>query len=64
MTNRIKYYRLAQGLSQKQAALFLEISTRTLQRYEKGITHPQVDVLHKMEKLFEASSHQFYTTED
>lgn len=52
---RIKDLRIDHDMSKKELALKLDISERTLTRYETGVNEPTIGVLIKMSLLFNVS---------
>lgn len=55
MSITLKAARVNKGLTQKEAAVSLEISEATLFSYEKGRTFPPQNVIVRIEKLYEVS---------
>ena len=55
MSITLKAARVNKGLTQKEAAAALGIAASTLVKYEAGTTFPDVQVIRKMEELYEVS---------
>lgn len=53
MTMTLKAARVNKGLTQKQAASLLGVSEATIVNYERGKSYPGVDVLKRIERLYE-----------
>jgi len=53
--SRIKYFRIKQGITQKEFAQKLNLSRETIRRYEKGITKPDKKTVEKMAKILKVS---------
>lgn len=49
----LKALRINKGYTQEQAAKLIGISIETLENYEKGITYPDIEILKKIEKVYE-----------
>ena len=52
---RIKFYRLESGLSQKELAAELNISSSRISNWEQGINRPDADILGKLCKALGVS---------
>lgn len=50
---RIKKYRKAKGLTQKQLGELLEVSQAMIAQYEKGLRHPKIETLCKVSAALE-----------
>lgn len=48
----LKAARINSGLNQSQAAEALGIGVDTLSRYERGLSYPNVEIIQKMENLY------------
>lgn len=53
MSITLKAARINLGLTQAQAAEKLGISTNTLQKYEAGITFPNIKMIRKIESVYD-----------
>ena len=53
MSITLKAARINSGLTQAQAAEKLGISTNTLQKYEAGITFPNIKMIRKIESVYD-----------
>ena len=56
MDDRLKELRLAMGLTQKQVAEKLELSTRAYSHYEQGDREPSLDLIKKLCRFFDVSA--------
>lgn len=56
MDNRIKDLRLEKGLTQKQVAEQLNITTRAYSYYETGTREPSFDVLRRICDFFDVTA--------
>ena len=62
--DKIKEQRLEKGLTQKQVAEFLEISTTCYAGYEQGYREPDFKILKKICKFYEVSADYLLGLED
>jgi transcriptional regulator with XRE-family HTH domain len=55
-SERLKQLRINSPRMQKELAEHLQVTTRTLQRYEEGKTEPNIDTLIKIADFFNVSA--------
>ena len=51
---RLKRFRQQKGLTQAQLAELLKVTTRTITNYEAGRNHPTLEVIPRLEEVFNA----------
>lgn len=56
MHERLKELRIERGLKLKDVANFLNVTIRTISRYEDGSREPSVEMIIKFCKLYEVTS--------
>ncbi len=56
MNERLKELRLERGLKLKDVAEYLNVTIRTISRYEDGTREPSIVVLKKLCDLFDVSA--------
>lgn len=56
LSSQLKYLRQTKKIYQKDIANFLEIHTRTWQKYEEGILEPNAETLVKIADFFNVSA--------
>ena len=56
MNKRLKLLRLESGLSQKEVAKNIGITTSAYSNYEQGIREPSVDIIVALCKFFDVSA--------
>ena len=56
MNERIKQLRIERGLKLKEVAEYLNVTIRTISRYEDGTREPSVDSIKKYCRLFDVSA--------
>jgi len=57
---RIRYFRQKRNITQGELAEFLQTTTQTISRYEKGDRRIDQDVLFRIAKYFKVSVNEFF----
>jgi transcriptional regulator with XRE-family HTH domain len=55
----LKAARVNKGYTQKEVAKLIGVSKETLSNYERGLTHPNISIVKKIEKLYDVSYDEF-----
>lgn len=60
--NKLSYYRIWKGLTQKQAAEIAKISISYYQEIETGrYKHPKIGIINRLAKYYKISNYQLFT---
>ena len=54
-------HRTAQGLTQEQLSLALDVDPMTISRFERGVSLPSLTTIHKLCNIFGISLSQFFS---
>ena len=56
LSQNIKILRMQKGLTQKELADLLHVTSQAVSRWEKGDVEPSIDTINNMAKIFEVST--------